>query len=796
MSSYPTHLNILFIVISTAISAVVAIIALQRKKTPGAATLALLMVESIAYVVPRILMTSAETVDNAVFWFYVCFPGAAAIAPTWFYFALQYSDARKFLTSRFRIVLASVSAIFVIICLIEAPLHHSMASDFKLSINGLLSNLDWQMKPVFWVYMIYSYGLILTGTGLMVWLVIGKHRYFRAQTIWLIAGALLPLLLSLVDDFHVLPMLVGPYAFTITGLIWGLTLYRYRFMDLGSITRNSILERMTTGIVVLDIYNRILDINPAASQMLIVPEAEPVGRHFLTILPEEYALKPAEMVKDNFCREIWITDKNQKRCLELTLQLLFDTNKLMKAKLALLQDITQRKWAETRQDALLRISQLASTTHDLQEFYAAMHAIVSQLVLAPNLYIAMYDPRTEMISFPYHVDEQDPQPEPRKMVDGLTDHVIRTGQPLLISPDRRGHTKEKGVVTYGTPAVDWLGVPLKASDGQVFGVLAIQTYTDGSRYTERDKEVLTFVSTQIALVLERKEAEEALRKSEKLLRTLVENQGEGTGWIDQDENFLFANPMAETVFGAPPGTLVGRNLREFMSDEQWQIVMDQTGKRKKGEKSTYELEITRTNGENRSVLITATPQEDETGNYIGAFGVFRDNTDLKQAQESLKFMSIHDALTGVHNRNFFEIELERMEKAGITPVSILMADVDDLKVTNDRLGHAAGDDLLRRAAQMLKTSFRGEDVVARYGGDEFAVLLPNVDSIGALELVQRVRHKMELYNLQHPEKPTSFSLGMSTLENSASLVDVLKRADEQMYLEKSRKKLFISQQNR
>ncbi len=138
-------------------------------------------------------------------------------------------------------------------------------------------------------------------------------------------------------------------------------------------------------------------------------------------------------------------------------------------------------------------------------------------------------------------------------------------------------------------------------------------------------------------ITERKQTEEALRESEQRYRTLVENQGEGIGITDTKENFIFANPAADVIYGVPPGGLVGRNLREFLDDEGFAFILEQTEIRRTGRKSTYEVEFSRADGDKRSLLITATPRFDNDGQFTGTFGIFRDITDQKQAQEELLF---------------------------------------------------------------------------------------------------------------------------------------------------------------
>jgi diguanylate cyclase (GGDEF)-like protein len=153
----------------------------------------------------------------------------------------------------------------------------------------------------------------------------------------------------------------------------------------------------------------------------------------------------------------------------------------------------------------------------------------------------------------------------------------------------------------------------------------------------------------------------------------------------------------------------------------------------------------------------------------------------------LRHLSTHDTLTGLYNRGFLMEEMARLERGRVFPVSIVMADIDHLKELNDHHGHAAGDELLKRVAQVLTAAFRSEDVVARLGGDEFAVLLPGADASAANDSLQRVRQAVQENNAAHPETPIYLSLGLSTAEKTDSLADVLKEADEFMYLEKRRR---------
>src|SRR5437660_777915 len=171
------------------------------------------------------------------------------------------------------------------------------------------------------------------------------------------------------------------------------------------------------------------------------------------------------------------------------------------------RDVTDRRRAEQIQLATYKISEAAHAAGNLHDLFAAIHEIVGGLMPAKNFYIALYDPVAELLSFPYFVDEYDTDFPSKRMGKGLTEYVLRTGQALLATPELHQELEQRGEVELiGPPSIDWLGVPLKAGD-RTIGVLVAQTYTPGVRYGEREKHILQFVSTQVAMAIERKRAE-------------------------------------------------------------------------------------------------------------------------------------------------------------------------------------------------------------------------------------------------------------------------------------------------
>ena len=195
---------------------------------------------------------------------------------------------------------------------------------------------------------------------------------------------------------------------------------------------------------------------------------------------------------------------------ELELRVEERTRELRQANLDLQAEVAERQRSQELQRALFRIAELSMTSETLERFYSETHKVVSGLLYARNFYIAMLSADASMLEFAYSVDERDPARRPRKVANGLTEYVLRSGKPLLVDRTRIRKLESAGKVrSLGTLAHCWLGVPLLNGE-RVVGVIAVQSYSPQICFSSRDQDLLTFVAHHIGSGLARKQAQDKL----------------------------------------------------------------------------------------------------------------------------------------------------------------------------------------------------------------------------------------------------------------------------------------------
>ena len=202
--------------------------------------------------------------------------------------------------------------------------------------------------------------------------------------------------------------------------------------------------------------------------------------------------------------------------------------------------------------------------------------------------------------------------------------------------------------------------------------------------------------------------------------------------------------------------------------------------------SSVEKDFKLPNQEKRNYIIYFHRMLDVSNKFEGTIILFNDITERKKIEEQLLHISFHDLLTGLYNRNYMEQEIIRISTGRYDPVGFISIDIDGLKLVNDNYGHDAGDILLITIGKIIKKCFRDNDMVARIGGDEFAVLMPLSDAVAVQQACQRIYEKVEEHNLVNLTIPVSISLGWSVGDSliNNSVNEIIKEADRMMYVQK------------
>ena len=450
------------------------------------------------------------------------------------------------------------------------------------------------------------------------------------------------------------------------------------------------------------------------------------------------------------------------------------------------RDISQRKRSEKLQRALYRIAEISGSVQDMPGFYASVHQIVGELMYARNFYLALYDDGKRTLNFEYFVDEVDPAPPQVKHGKTLTEYVLRTGEPLLASPAVFERLVARGdVEVVGAPSVDWLGVPLMRGDS-AFGVLVVQSYLETARYTEEDRDILTFVSQHVAAALDRRRAADALRESEARFRTLAETAPCAI-FIYQDDGFRYVNPAAASITGYNREELRTLAFWDLVHQDFREAVRERGLARQRGESlaSRYEFKIERRDGEER--WLDSSASSVEFGGRPAVLGIAFDVTERKRAEEQIKSLAYHDVLTGLPNRLLFNDRLNvavAQAHRHQQRLGILFLDLDRFKVINDSLGHSLGDRLLQAVAERLEAGVREGDTVARLGGDEFILLLPGITRAEDIaKVAEKILDAMRLpFRLEGRDLFVTASIGLSLYpEDGLDGETLVKNADIAMY---------------
>ncbi|MDC7229663.1 MAG: diguanylate cyclase [Sphaerochaetaceae bacterium] len=321
------------------------------------------------------------------------------------------------------------------------------------------------------------------------------------------------------------------------------------------------------------------------------------------------------------------------------------------------------------------------------------------------------------------------------------------------------------------------------------GILLLANSKEGYNETEGFQIQLLF--SGIWANMHKAQNAAALEASKRDLRLILDSTAEGIFGTDGKGRCTFCNASCLRLLGyEDEQELLGKNMHRLIHHSTREGLPIDEGTcpirscLSSSDGVAMESEVFwRKDGTCLDVLCYAYPQL-ENGTIIGSVITFLDNTERKRNQEKIAFLSLHDQLTGLHNRTYADQAMVRLDTEDQLPLSIIIGDVNGLKLTNDIFGHAMGDKLLQRIARSLRLSCRTSDVVSRIGGDEFLILLPYTDGNEANQIVKRIEEHLEEDGIRAGKR--SIALGSATKNSTEDAIQgTFDRAEDQMYRRKT-----------
>ncbi len=516
---------------------------------------------------------------------------------------------------------------------------------------------------------------------------------------------------------------------------------------------------------------QVLFASQSLSSMLGLPTQRIKGQRFDQLLSYQQHSKFKDFlsscsqgapVKQNF--ELTIED--EERIISIEAFPILGDNSICLGTVLILTDITDFKQTEKELNHRLELEKLISKIST--QFISAHPSTLDESIKSVLRRIGDYENALE--------SEVEIYPSNR-IHEGICFRVSNTEE--ISEPARFDTPSKRQIMAVSIPIV---------VGSETVGAFKFYQYENQIDWLKTDTELIRLIGEIFINALIRRDNEIAIRRNETRLRTTLHSIGDAVIATDTQNQVILLNQTAERLTGWSVEEAIDKTIDEiFKPDTAVELSEDDPLElRMKNNMEEDSFMLRSRQGSEYYISFNQSTVMDNSGNIYGQVTVFRDITRQKLENDEIRYISYHDKLTGLYNRAFFEEEMDRLNTERQYPITVIIGDCNGLKIANDVFGHLQGDRLLQTIADIIRKATRKEDIVARWGGDEFAVILPKTDE----ETGAAIRERILNLCAEAPFDPIQPSIALGSATNvdtefaSDDMQSLLKLAEDRMYRHK------------
>jgi diguanylate cyclase (GGDEF)-like protein/PAS domain S-box-containing protein len=833
-SNYP-----LVFIVTAIVTSFAAYLTFRRRAIPGRNSLTLLLIAVAEWSAGAAFEIAAVNIPAKVFWSKVEYLGTASAPVFFLIFILEYTNLEKRLTRRDRFFLWLIPIVTVVMAATN-DWHRLLWTDFTPNPNepGLLT---YGHGAWFWVFMGYTYFLVMAGMAILIWAYIRFPRLFRSQIGILLIGSSFPVIgniLYVAGWGPVSDLDLTPVTLALTSLVLTLGIFRFQLFELVPVARDALVESMSDGVLVLDEQNRILDINPAAAKLIGIAQKAALGQPATNILGAWPGIVSRYLNTLHAQAEVCVSE-DPPAYAEIRISPIYNRGGALRGRLITMRGITQNKLAQLAMErharAMAALYESSLEINAQPDLSTLLYALVERATRLLNtsmggLYMVRPDGKSLELVISYNLGK-DYTGAVLQFGEGLSGLVAQKNEPIVVEDYSHWENHAAPYKDIGIKRI--LGVPLRFK-GKVIGVINATDSLRTGTFTDEEIRLASLFADQAAIAIENARLLEEKNRHLDQLRSINRISLAITSGLDMDHVLKTLHEQCQQV--APSDVFYVALYDEasslihiplFYEDGQYREGVSRDIREHPGNLGSV-IRARRTLSLQDPIAVnTRTSHSGTAGlrkpcqSYVGipltlrerVIGVmvvqsYRPKAYTEEDIRTLETIALQaaiaienarlygeeqrlaiiDELTGAYNYRGLQAlggrEVDRARRFGRS-LSALFFDIDGFRNFNNQYSHATGNLVLKAVAGQCHAHMRSVDLVSRFGGDEFVVLLPETTLETARKAAERLQEAVSSMRVKtsHGELSVTSSMGVAQLTaeipDMGTLIDRANQAEHQ-----------------